>query len=67
MFFLNMLDSGLPTGALAQSQTLLKYFFDNVLFEYVGLIRVLSHSTVHLFFWGCAEQVGVWWWVGVGP
>ena len=36
------------------SQRLLKYFFDNVLFEHVGLIHVLPLA-VHLFF--CAEQV----------
>ena len=43
-------DSELPTGPPTRplSQRLFKHFFDNVLIEHVGLIRVLPLS-VYLF------------------
>ena len=50
---LRMTQPGLPTHSL--SQRLLKHFFDNVLLEHVGLIRLLPLA-VQLFFF-CSEQV----------
>ena len=44
-------DSGLPTGPLTITKTL-KTFFDNVLLEHVGLIRVVPLAVSF-----CAEQV----------